>query len=122
MNDLTGSLSHYKDLRWEFIESEAFNFYTTHPLHFSNFAPYMEVFVIAGWDQNTQDEQFTLLRPADSLSREIFKLDWFFQTRCLWISIHSVNFLRRCVTKSVDFAQLEKISLDKLTNPFNYYV
>ena len=46
LNSLIGSLGHYKDSRWLFHESKAFNLNTTHSVQNSKVIPYMEVFLI----------------------------------------------------------------------------
>ena len=59
---MIGSLGHYKDLRWYFLESEAFNLYTTQSVKKSMFVPYMGVFLIDSWDLIKQDKQIKFLR------------------------------------------------------------
>ena len=51
----TGSLGPYQELRWQFTESEAFNFYTTHSEQKSFFAPFRDVFLIDSLDQDKQE-------------------------------------------------------------------
>ena len=68
-------LVHCKDLRWYFLESEAFNLYTAQSVQISIFIPYMHVFLIDNWNLNKQDKQIKFLRQAVSISGEIVPLD-----------------------------------------------
>ena len=54
---LIGSLCQNKDLSWHFLDSEAFNLYTTQSVqNKSKLVSYMGFLLIDSWDLNKQDK------------------------------------------------------------------
>ena len=112
---LLGSLSHYKDLCWQFHESEAFNLYTTFSVQIQNLFFFWNSFLLTVEMTLKTRNKFTfsdklfsyqgnLLHmsnfswPPVALSREFFPFDWLSQSITILgeFFMHLISFLKVC--------------------------